>query len=224
ACRDDPTKPPKWQVKAERIVHDQSEKMMYFEDARLELAGIPVGWIPFFSAPDPTVKRKSGFLVPSYSTSNVYGFGISVPYYLALAPDYDATFTPMITTKQGPLLQAEWRQRLLDGSYTIRASGIHQLDKDLFFSGGLPTPGYRDWRGSVETSGQFNLGTQWVWGWDGTFLTDKTYLQDYGLFRNLQTTNLLALTPDYALSQLYVAGRGEKSYFDARVLYFYGFS
>jgi len=224
ACKDDPARPPKWQVKAERIVHDQADKMMYFEDARLEFGGIPVGWIPFFSAPDPTVKRKSGFLVPSYSTSNVYGFGVSVPYYLALAPDYDATFTPMITTKQGPLLQLEWRQRLLDGWYTIRATGIHQLDKDLFFSGGLPTPGYRDWRGSVETSGQFNLGGQWVWGWDGTVLSDKTYLQDYGLFRNLQTTNLLALTPDYALSQLYVAGRGEKSYFDARVLYFYGFS
>jgi LPS-assembly protein len=224
ACRDDPTKPPKWQVKAERIVHDQADKMMYFEDARLELGGIPVGWIPFFSAPDPTVKRKSGFLVPTYSTSNAYGFGVSVPYYLALAPDYDATFTPMITTRQGPLLQGEWRQRLLDGSYTIRASGIRQLDKDLFLNGGIPTPGYRDWRGSVETSGQFNLGGQWVWGWDGTWLSDKTYLQDYGLFRNLQTTNLLALTPDYALSQLYVAGRGEKSYFDTRVLYFYGFS
>ena len=223
ACKDDPTKPPKWQVKAMRIVHDQSEKMMYFEDARLEFAGLPVAYIPFFSAPDPTVTRKTGFLVPTYGTSTVYGFAVTTPYYFALAPDYDATVTPMITTKQGALLQGEWRQRLLNGSYTIRATGIYQLDKNLFFSGGLPTPGYRDWRGSLESAGQFNLSEQWVWGWNGTLLSDKTYLQDYKLQQNLQTANLLT-TPDYALSQAYVAGRGEKSYFDARAMYFYGFS
>src|SRR5262249_31594361 len=100
-CRDDPTRPPKWQVKAARIIHDQGEKMMYFEDAKLEFAGVPLAYIPFFSAPDSTVKRKTGFLVPMYSTSSVYGFGVSTPYYIALAPDYDATITPMITTRQG---------------------------------------------------------------------------------------------------------------------------
>ncbi len=220
-CKDEPTKPPKWQVKAERIVHDQAEKMMYFENARLELAGVPFAYVPYFSAPDPTVKRKTGFLVPTYSTNSVYGLGVSLPYYLALAPDYDATFTPMITTKQGPVLQGEWRQRLMDGSYTIRATGVFQLDKGLF-----PTdsPAYRDWRGSVESSGQFNLGPQWVWGWDGTVLSDKTFLQDYGLLNSLQAASLLKLVPDFALSQAYIAGRGERSYFEARAMYFYGFS
>ena len=224
ACKDDPTKPPKWQIKAGRILHDQNEKMMYFEDARLEVAGVPLAYVPFFSAPDPTVKRKTGFLVPTYSTSSVYGLGVAVPYYLALAPDYDATFTPMVTTRQGPLLQGEWRQRLLDGAYGIKATGIYQMDKNLFLNGGFPTPGYRDWRGSVETSGQFNLSDQWVWGWNGTWVSDKTYMQDYGLQQALQSTNLMLVTPDYALSQVYLAGRGERSYFDARVQYFYGFS
>jgi LPS-assembly protein len=186
--------------------------------------GVPFAYLPYFSAPDPTVKRKTGFLVPTYSTSSVYGLGVATPYYFALAPDYDATFTPMITTRQGALLQGEWRQRLLDGSYSIRGTGIFQLDKDVFLNAGGPTPGYRDWRGSVETTGQFNLSEHWVWGWNGTVLSDKTYLQDYGLQKNLQSTNLLLQTPDYALSQLYIAGRGERSYFDARTLYFYGFS
>ena len=164
--------------------------------------------------------RKTGVLVPMFSSSSVYGVGVAVPYYWALAPDYDFTFTPMITSRQGPLLQGEWRQRLVDGSYTIRASGLFQLDKDVF----LDTPAYRDWRGSIETSGQFNLSGQWVWGWDGTLLSDKTYFQDYGFNKSVQTANALRLTPDYALSQLYLAGRGERSYFDARALYFYGFS
>jgi LPS-assembly protein len=224
ACKDDPKKPPKWQVKAARIIHDEGEKMLYFEDAKLEVLGVPVGYFPYFSAPDPTVKRKSGVLVPTFSTSSVYGAAVSVPYYWALAPDYDATFTPMITTRQGPLLQGEFRQRLLNGSYSIRATGIFQLDKNLFINGGAPTPGYRDWRGSFETSGQFNLSDKWVWGWDGTLLTDKTYLQDYGLFKNIQSSNLFRTTPDAATSQLYITGRGDRSYFDARTLYFFGFS
>ena len=220
-CKDDPTKPPKWQVKAARIVHDQTEKMMYFESARLELAGVPFAYVPYFSAPDPTVKRKTGFLVPSYSTSSIYGFGVSVPYYIALAPDYDVTFTPMITSRQGPVLQGEWRQRLMDGSYTIRATGVFQLDKSVF-----PTDsaGYRDWRGSVESAGQFKIGDQWVWGWDGTVLSDQNFLQDYGLLNDLQAATLLKLVPDFVLSQAYIAGRGDRSYFEARAMYFYGLS
>ncbi len=63
-CKDDPKKPPLWQVKAARIIHDQGEKMIYFEDARLEFFGQPIAWLPYFSAPDPTVKRKTGVLVP----------------------------------------------------------------------------------------------------------------------------------------------------------------
>jgi LPS-assembly protein len=220
-CVEDPTRPPKWQVKAARIIHDQSEKMLYFEDARLEFAGVPMAYLPYMSAPDPTVKRKTGVLTPNVSTSSVYGAAVTVPYYWALAPDYDFTFTPMITSKQGPLLQGEWRQRLIEGAYSIRASGLFQLDKNALVN----TPGFLDWRGSIDTSGQFNLSDKWVWGWSGTVLSDRNYLYDYGLARNLQTTGLITnFSPDYALSQVYLAGRGDRSYFDMRALYFYGLS
>ena len=143
--------------------------MIYFEDAQLEFFGVPIAYMPYFSAPDPTVKRKTGFLMPRRSRySSKYGFGVEIPYYWALAPDYDVTFSPRLMTRQGVLLQGEWRQRLINGAYSIRASGIYQLDKDYFLrDGGPPTPGYRDFRGSIETSGQFALTDKWVWGWDG---------------------------------------------------------
>ncbi len=72
-CKDDPTKPPLWQVKAVRIVHDQGEKMLYFEDAYLEFYGKPMAYMPYFSAPDPTVKRKTGVLLPTLSFNSNYG-------------------------------------------------------------------------------------------------------------------------------------------------------
>jgi LPS-assembly protein len=212
-------------VKAARIIHDKGEKMLYFEDARLEFLGVPMAYFPYMSAPDPTVKRKTGVLTPTFSSSSVYGVGVTVPYYFALAPDYDFTFAPMITSTQGPLLRGEWRQRLLTGSYAIRATGLFQADKDVFIQDGVKTPGYLDWRGSVETSGQFNLSEKWAWGWNGWLVSDKNYLYDYGLMANLQSADLSRLIPpDYLLSQLYLAGRGDRSYFEARTMYFYGLS
>ena len=141
-CKDDPLKPPKWQVKATRIIHNQADKMMYFEDAKIEFFGWPIVWLPYFSAPDPTAKRVSGFLMPNFHTSSMYGLAITTPYYWAMAPNYDATFSPMITSKQGPLMQGEWRHRLIDGSYNIRAAGIFQTDRKTFVDAG-DTPGDR---------------------------------------------------------------------------------
>ena len=66
-CRDDPKKPPLWQVKGARIIHDQNEKMLYFENAQLEFFGVPMAYMPYFSTPDPTVKRKTGFLMPAFT-------------------------------------------------------------------------------------------------------------------------------------------------------------
>lgn len=225
-CKDDPRKPPLWQVKAARIIHDQNEKMIYFEDARIEFFGKPLAWFPYFSAPDPTVKRKTGLLMPTAATSSIYGAAIEVPYYWALAPDYDATFAPMITTKQGPLLQGEFRQRLINGAYSIRAAGIYQLDKDYFIrSDGTTTPGYRDWRGSVESTGLFALNNNWVWGWDAAVLSDRTFLQDYNPhLSKYRTTDPFANPTSEAVSQLFLAGKGNRSYFDARTIYYLGFS
>ncbi len=225
-CKDDPKKPPLWEVKAARIIHDQNEKMIYFEDARIEFYGHPVAWMPYFSAPDPTVKRKTGVLIPSVSSNSIYGLALEVPYFWALAPDYDATFSPMITTKQGPLLQGEFRQRLLNGAYSIRAAGIDQLDKNYFApSGGATAPGYRNFRGSVESTGLFALNDKWIWGWDGIALTDKTFLQDYNPRLSHYTANdpFLNATSE-GTSQLYLTGKGNRSYFDARSIYYLGFS
>jgi LPS-assembly protein len=76
----------------------------------------------------------------------------------------------------------------------------------------------------VNTAGQFSLSDKWTWGWEGWLMSDKTYLQDYGLYRVHQLNNLLLSTPDYALSQGYLQGRGDRSFFDVRALYFYGFT
>ena len=219
-CKDDPKKPPLWQVKGARIIHDQSDKMLYFENARLEFFGVPMMYMPYFSTPDPTVKRKSGFLMPGFSTVSTYGYGVEVPYYWAIAPDYDATFNPRFTTRQGVLFQAEFRQRLMSGSYQIRAYGIDQLDPGAFAG----QPGDRQFRGGVETKGQFALNDKWVWGFDGVMLSDYYFMSDYRLAQYKDPLNSFLSLPTEAISQLYLTGVGNRSYFDARTIYYLSFS
>ncbi len=222
-CKDDPTKPPRWQVKATRIIHDENEKMIYFEQARLEAFGVPLFYWPYFSTPDPTVKRKTGMLEPRASYSSAYGAAVTTPYFWALAPDYDFTLTPTLTSKQGLLLQGEWRQRLMNGSYSVRAAGIFQLDRQYFADTvGPGSPGDRLFRGNIDTTGQFSLNNQWVWGWDGSLLTDKLFLQDYGLQTYFTTSDPMRSGGLETVSQLYLTGRGARSYFDIRGMYFYG--
>jgi LPS-assembly protein len=225
-CKDDPRKPPRWQVRATRIIHDSTEKMIYFEDARLEMLGFPMFYWPYMSMPDPTVKRKTGVLQPKLSYSSWYGGGITVPYYWALSPNYDFTLTPTLTTKQGLLLQGEWRQRLINGSYSIRAAGIFQANAAAFASRtpGGADPGNQLFRGTIDTSGQFNLNNNWVWGWDGTVVTDKYVLQDYGLRTYFAVMDPFKSGGLETVTQLYLTGRGERSYFDARGMYFFGLS
>jgi LPS-assembly protein len=219
-CRDDPKKPPLWQVKGMRIIHDQIDKMLYFENAQLEFFGVPMAYLPYFSTPDPTVKRKSGFLMPGFTEAAGYGYGVDIPYYWAIAPDYDATFTPRITSKQGVFMQAEFRERLLDGSYQIRAYGIDQLEPDAFAG----QPGDRQFRGGVETKGEFALNDKWVWGWEGVAVTDYMLFQDYRLAQYKDPLQSFLTLPTEAPSQLYLTGVGNRSYFDARAIYYLSLS
>jgi LPS-assembly protein len=219
-CRDDPKKPPLWQVKGARIIHDQTDKMLYFENAQLEFFGVPMAYLPYFSTPDPTVKRKTGFLMPSYTTVSTYGFGVETPFYWAIAPDYDATFNPRFTSRQGVLFQGEFRQRLVDGSYQIRAYGIDQLDRGAFTG----QPGDRQFRGGVETKGQFALNDKWVWGWDGVLLSDYYFMSDYRLAQYKDPLGSFLSLPTEAISQLYLTGVGSRSFFDVRTIYYLSFS
>jgi LPS-assembly protein len=219
-CKDDPKKPPLWQVKGARIIHDQMDKMLYFENAQLEFFGVPMAYMPYFSTPDPTVKRKSGFLMPSFSENSTYGYAVEVPYYWAIAPDYDATFTPRFTTDQGVLLQAEFRQRLANGSYQIRAYGIDQQDPGAYAG----QPGDRTFRGGLEAKSQFAINDKWVYGIDGVVLSDYYFMSDYRLSQYKDTLGSFLSLPTEAISQAYLTGVGNRSYFDARTIYYLSFS
>lgn len=210
-CADNPLKPPLWRVRAKRIIHKTDEKMIYYTDAWLEFAGIPVAFVPFFSSPDPSVKRKSGVLMPHFVDLSYAGPGIAVPIFWAMAPNYDLTFTPTYFLKQGFFGDAQWRQRFANGDYFVRANGIFEQDPGVFPAAPYGV-GTQALRGSLESAGQFNIGDYWKYGWDFTVLSDKFYLGDYSVANQTVSSNYYS----EAISTAYLTGQGDGSFFDLR--------
>ncbi|MGE3829744.1 MAG: LPS-assembly protein LptD [Parvibaculaceae bacterium] len=202
-CRfaDDDT--PLWQIKSAVATHNEREHVIYHKDATFEFGGIDWFTLPYFSHPDPTVKRRTGFLTPKFKYGSTYGVGVDVPYFYNLAPNYDLTLTPRLTTRQGLLGQAEWRHRLADGLYNVELAGIYQLDTDL------DPPGDTHWRGSARTRGNFAITKDWNWGWDGTLVSDRTFMRKYDIDKR-----------DETLNQVFLTGMNERNYFSAQMMNF----
>ncbi len=208
-CAAHPERPPLWQVKAMKIVHKTDEQMIYFEDATIELYGVPIAYVPYFSTSDPTVTRKTGFLTPHYVTETRLGEGVAQPFFWNLAPNYDLTLTPTVLSKQGFLGEVEWRHRLETGSYSVLATGIDQLDPTQYAKPPYGT-GDRDFRGSIESNGKFFINPSWKYGWDVALFSDKYFVQDY----NIRSSSLGSDYIRESISTAYLTGQGDRSFFN----------
>lgn len=202
-----PDKPPLWRIKAAKIIHKQSEKTIYYEDARLEFWGVPVAYLPFLSHPDPTVRRKSGFLAPTTVFDDRLGIGVSVPYHWVLAPNYDITFTPTPLSRQGLLVEGEWRHRLENGTYSIYGAGIRQESPEEFAG----SSGFRQDRGLINTRGDFEIDSRWSWGWDLSHFTDRAFVKDY---------EIKGANDDQIVNKIYLTGQSERNRLSAELYSF----
>ena len=190
-CAEDPTKAPLWQIKADRIVHDQEEKTIAYEDATFELFGLPVAYTPYFEHPDPTVKRKSGFLSPTVGGSGSLGTTFQLPYFWAISEDKDLTIEPIFTTKQSVVAAGQYRQLLRQGSLDIGGSATI-ADRDR----GDGTIDENDFRGHIDATGRFDINDTWRWGFDLNRATDDTYLRLYN-FSNDRTLTTAAFAEGF---------------------------
>jgi LPS-assembly protein len=190
-CKKNPKRPPLWQIRAGSAVQDVEHKRIEYQNATLQMFGLPVAWFPYISAPDPSVKRASGLLIPSIGNSSRLGAFIAQPYYWVLDDQSDVTFTPVLTSRSGAQLDTEYRRRFNNGY--------------LDFDG---TVGYVDnadqW--SVATKAQVNINDTWRAGWDINRASSATYLTDFHF------TPGYSLNPVLLSSNIYAEGFGEGAY------------
>lgn len=212
ACTPCTTKPEHrslWHIKAQRVIQNGRTRTIRLENARFELFGKPIAYIPVMELPDHTVKRKSGFLFPRFQYTQKLGAGVGVPYYWAISPYMDATATVTGLTRQGFLLEGEFRQSFHNGLHTLNFAGISQLDKGRF------TPGTVDAletnRGMVASRGKFEINPRWTFGWNVLVQSDNNFAKTYELSTFDGTTYV---------NQAYLTGLGKRNYFDLRAFYF----
>ena len=108
-CKKDGDCPP-WQLAAQEIKHDKLNKTISYKNAWLKLYDKPVFYFPKFFHPDPTVKRRSGFLIPTTSDSSVSGTSFNLPYFHVISDNKDLTLKPRIYFNNKQLIQTEYRQ------------------------------------------------------------------------------------------------------------------
>lgn len=196
-CRDNPERPPLWQVKAQQVTHDQRTKTIEYKDAWLEFEGVPVAYTPYLSHPDPTVRRRSGLLAPSFGNSSDLGFVLQTPVFWDIDPQKDATVTPLITSGGSVGVIGEYRERLKDGEYHLTSSVVHDAKEDV--------------RGHVIGRGRFDIDETWRGGFDVERATDDTYLRRYGFGSERTLT-----------SRLFAEGFRRRNYFTANAYAFQG--
>ena len=159
-----------WNILSKKIIHDSNEKMLYFHNASFWVYDdtLPILWLPYYEMPDPSVKYKTGFLTPSFSSTNGMGLQINVPFYINFSSTHDLTPTVSYLTKENPLLQLEHRLNLdhaefrTKGSFTRNKKGKNRwyIDNDDKIELGENARAYV----YIERT------------------SDKTYLQKYGFY------------------------------------------
>lgn len=122
-CASNPT--PIWEIRASRVIHDELERQLYFENAQFRVAGVPVFYFPRLRLPDPSVERSTGLLIPQFKSSSDLGSGLKLPYFIALGDHADVTLTPYVTSSTTTL---EFRYRHLFRNGSLQAEGAISND------------------------------------------------------------------------------------------------
>lgn len=196
-CQDDPSRPLVWQLKSVKVIHDRVNKIVEFEDAWLEFSGIPIIYTPYLSFPDPTVKRKSGFLPPRVGGSSSLGMVARTPYYYVLDDYSDVTVTPIITSKENGGLAAEYREKFTRGEITSETSAAYDANNNVL--------------GHIDAKARFDINNDWRWGVDAQRASNSTYMRRYGFGRQ-----------DTLTSQAFLEGFSGRNYMNFSSMAFQG--
>ncbi|SDZ12869.1 LPS-assembly protein [Jannaschia faecimaris] len=173
---------PLWQIRARRIVHDKEAQQLYFEGARFDVAGVPVAWFPRLRLPDPTLRRSTGFLAPRFSSDDLLGTGVAVPYFFTLGPSRDLTLTPFVTNTETQSLGFRYRQAFDNGNIEVEGA----LSRDQLRPGEI--------RGYLFADGSFELPRDYRLEFDIELTSDDDYLLNYDIEEKDRLASRLAIT------------------------------
>ena len=123
---------PSWSLNSGSITHDKKNKKIIHKNALLKIKNVPILYSPYFSHPDPSVKRQSGLLPPVIKTITGIGRTVSIPYFWAISDDKDLTITPNYYLNEHSIINTSYRQATKNGFLEIvngYSEGYKKLNK-----------------------------------------------------------------------------------------------
>lgn len=186
-----------WEVRAKDLKTDKTTGVGTARGATMRFANVPFLYLPYFTFPIDD-RRKSGFLFPTIGSSNRSGLMLGVPYYLNLAPNYDATLEPRVYTQRGTLLAGEFRY-LFPGSKGQLNFEYLPNDRGSSDDTVESTKGNDRWL--LKYSDRTALVPGWSFATSINRTSDRNYLRDFG--NDLYTSSIGTLS-----SNAYIYGGG----------------
>lgn len=120
-----------WRLEADELELDYESGEGRAKSPRLKFFDTTVLAAPFAFFPLEH-RRKSGFLTPYYGSNSRRGLEVGIPYYWNIAPERDATITPIYMSRRGLLLKNE--ARYMERSYAGEAR-FEYMPQDKAFGG-----------------------------------------------------------------------------------------
>jgi len=201
---------PTWQVKANKVIQDEDRKKLRFQNAFIEIYGVPLLYIPYLEVPDPSVRRASGFLAPQIANSTRTGVEVEIPYYWAISNYQDLTFSPRDHSELGTLYKGQWRRNTWNSTANVQA-GMIDPTNDLSEEPGNPDDIRWHWFSRYTRE----LDRGWELEADIDAVSDKGYLLTYDIapFGDLQE-EINILRPDRLDSNVTFRRANDRSYTD----------
>ena len=147
---------PGWKLKAKKIYQDSETKTVHYDHAKIYLFNLPFLYLPYFAHPDPSVNKRSGFLMPTIETDNNLGEKFSIPYFFNIAGNRDITFTPSLQSQANNFYSINYRELNDFGTINIDSSIDDNDDNKgtknhIFIDADIENP-YGDLQLSIKTS------------------------------------------------------------------------
>ncbi len=188
--QDGENKRPSWRLRAKRVRQDKDTRTIRYNDAVLELLGVPVFYTPYMAHPDPSAKRASGLLTPFIGLQSDKGVAFQIPYYWAVDDYSEATLTPRFFSRVNPLLEYQLARRFhtgridIEGSFTYASifdRNGNSFDDPTRFLDPSTAPTGKRLRSHFYADGYFSPNNFWDYGFGVQLATDDNYLNRYDL-------------------------------------------
>lgn len=154
-----------WELRSKKLTHDKDAQEMAAQNATLVVKDVPVAYVPYFTYPDPTVKRRTGFLLPSYKSTQALDAGIRIPYYWEISPYTDFLFNPLFAVN-GVLMSGKFRHNFSQGPFALWGSHIYQDGESRY---------------NLRSTLDWNVNDVWRVRMNVDRVSDDTYLRRYDI-------------------------------------------